>query len=301
MRHLLLVLPLSACVSGGDTGDWGPGCADCELVDENNYSMQSALDVDVFTLKAQTDAVIDWTALTVDMQDQPVAPGDVDRVLLVAFLGLEPAEIAAGLASDDLDQSDATLFVMCETDGATQCALSEFSILGSTLNVEEVFLPDQVTWLVAMQTTGGVGARSFAFLKATTDASEVTATVDNDTASLTVDADLRTLTPLAVLPDTVPTLSWGELSRDGLDNSLQLNSLDSLLVVHSDQDVDTVEAQFLDLERDAAEIGVWNWMAVCRPTWRICKATAPSPASRTRAPGGWASAAAAAPIRPLAF
>ena len=247
------VLSLGGCAAGGDTGDFGPGCSDCTLEDANNYSLSSTLDVDVFTLKAQTDAVIDWSGLTTDVQGQPVSPGDVDQVLLVAFLELEPEEIAAGLASDSLDQGDATLFVICSPEGVTRCALSDFSILGSSLDVEEVFLPDAATWLVALQTTGGVGARSFVFLKATEQATETTVSVGNDTAALSVDVDLRGLVPLAVLPGAVPRLEWGELETDGLGNPMDLSSLDSLVVLRSAWDVDQAAASILDLEREAAD------------------------------------------------
>jgi hypothetical protein len=239
-----------------DTGEagYGPGCAECVLADGHNYSLSSTLDAEVYELAAQTDAIIDWSGLTVDVQGQPVAAGDVDRVVLVAFLQLSPDEIATGLATDTLQQSDATLFVVCEPDGATQCALSEFSILGSSLDVEEVFLADQGTWLVVPSTQGQVGGRTFAFLQASSTSTATTAAFDNETAALGVDVDLRSLDPLVVVEGGELIVQWGALTQDGLGNPMQVSSLNQLLVARSPWAVSDVEANILDLERDATEL-----------------------------------------------
>lgn len=294
MRWAPLLLSLSACLSGagdgaslGDSGEAGPGpgCVDCVLRDTHNYTLSSTLDARVFALAPQTDAVLDWGGLAVDVQGQAVAPGDIDRVLLVAFLRLSPEEIAEGLAADRLAQSDAALFVTCAPQGATRCALSEFSILGSTLDVEEVFLADIGTWLVALTTGGSVGGRSFAFLQAVTGATATEARLDSHTAALAVDVDLGSLRPLAVARGVAPTVSWAGLGRDGLGNPIQLSNLNELMVARSAWDARTVESHILDLEREAEE--VWTLPLGGSPSADLSDLVGPRPFPGIDADGTW--------------
>ncbi len=252
---LRLLVLLGGCAGapdlGEDTAAADPGCADCALTDTHNYRVASTLTARTFRLPAATDAVLDWSAVRTDVQGQPVAPGGIDRVLLVAFPALGPDAILRGLADDTLQQSDAALFVACDPGGATSCRLSDFSILGSTLAVEEVFLAGVGTWMVALTTRGEVGARSFGLLQATDGPAHDAARFDDETAVLEVDVDLRTPAPVVVVPGAAPVVDWTGLARDGLGHALQLSTLDTLMLAHLDASVADVEARVLDLERDA--------------------------------------------------
>lgn len=257
MRIAPVVL-LAACTSTQDTGAGDPlppPCSDCDLVDDNNYAMATTLTADVVQLQAETDATIDWSALTVDVQGHPVQDGDISQVLLVAFAELPPDEVAEGLAKDQLTQSEAAFYLICEAEGRTSCQLSEFSILGSSFDVAEYFLPQVQSWLLIPSNAGAQGGRSFLFVQANDDVTDTTARIDNDTSTLAASTDLLSLTPL-VVPEGEPdiALDWTGLETDGLGNPMDPRTLTSLWVARYDEPIDVLEERLFDLELMANEI-----------------------------------------------
>ncbi len=249
----LLLLFMACDKSLQDTGLDFASCSACSLIDPQNYGLDSEISAETWKLPAKTDVSVDWSELTLDMSGQSMVPEDVDRVVLVAFKDLTPAQIADGLAHDTLSQSDAALFMLCQPDGTNRCALSDFSILGSTLDIEEVFLADTGTWLVALTTQGQLGSRSMTFLQASTHADDELAVVENGSASLDIDVDLHSLQPLWLQEGVVPTVEWEALTRDGLGNTMQLSTLDELVVIQSPFTVKEAELRVLELESAAVQ------------------------------------------------
>ena len=181
---MVSLLTLLACQKDvADTGFEDLACTACSLTDPQNYHLEAAIYAQTWRLAAETDVVVDWSTLTTDMTGAAMAPEEVDRVLLVAFLELNPGQIAEGLATDTLTQSDAAIFMICRPDGSNRCALSDFSILGSTLDIEEVFSVGQGTWLVALTTTGMLGSRSMTFLQAAPHTEDSLAIIDDGAPS----------------------------------------------------------------------------------------------------------------------
>ncbi len=259
---LLIACALGACTgadqapSGGDSGaDLGPPCSTCLLADEQNYSITSQMSVEVVQLEALSDATVDWSALQTDVQGHPVLPGEIDRVLLVAFAELPPDAVMEGLAQDQLTQSEVAFYLICEPEGATSCSLSDFAILGSTFDVETYFLPSVATWMIVPQTTGQQGGRSFLFLQAAEGVGRTEARITDQTGSLTVEVDLRGQRPLVLAAgDPAITLDWSGLTVDALGNPMQARTLDGLFVARYDATLAELEQRVFDLETDAAEL-----------------------------------------------
>lgn len=259
MRHLPFLLALACTGDGADTAPAGvelpPPCTSCALTDAHNYALTSEMDGAVVQLQAETDATIEWSALTEDVQGHAVAPGDVEQVLLVAFAEIPPQEVMDGLAADQLTQSEVAFYLICEPEGATSCQLSDFAILGSTFDVEEYFLPSVQTWMIIPTRPGQQGGFSFLFLQASDDSTATTASIDDETASLTVEVDLAGATPL-VFPagEAAIRLDWSGLETDGLGNPMEPRTIDQLWVARYDEPVSALEDKIFDLEIDAAEL-----------------------------------------------
>jgi len=263
MRAPLPLLMLSpalwvACADGpaSETGTpLPPPCTDCAITDAHNYSLTSEMVGDVVKLKALTDATIDWSGLSVDVQGHGVQPTDVTQVLLVAFAELPPEAVMEGLARDQLTQSEVAIYVICEPEGATSCDLSDFGILSSTFDVEQYFLPSVQTWMVVPTRPGQQGGFSFLFLQADDGATATTATVTNTSASLEVDVDLASALPLVVPPgEAAIQLDWSGLTTDGLGNAMEARTIDQLWVARYDRPVSSLEGAIFDLELDALDL-----------------------------------------------
>lgn len=216
-------------------------CSDCQLTDANNYRWSSQLTAASFSLTQGQDATLDWSALTVDMFGLPLDPvADVDQVALLALPGLTPDQVAAGLATDSLTQSDAALFVFC-TPVDARCQLSDFELFGNGLQVETYFLAGSGTWLAALMRPEGTIA-SVAFLLPAAGAWDPLVLLDDDSARLDVDLALHGLEPVVVPLGEDFAVDWGGLTVDGLGNPMSTGTIDRLLVGRFDAAPDDLQA-----------------------------------------------------------
>ena len=72
------------------------------ITDPTNYALTDSFDMQVATLKDNTDLIFDWSKLTVDFFGKPVNPAtDIDTVL-ISLWQLTPQEIEDELKADDL-------------------------------------------------------------------------------------------------------------------------------------------------------------------------------------------------------
>lgn len=261
---LTLLLP-AACSGGGGAGDTGgepPAPLHAELTDANNFSYTAAIDIPSRPLAARADAWLSWEALTEDMLGHPFDASEVTDVALVVFQRTQ-AEVEAQVAADDVQQADVSLFVTCEPDpeGEAGCWLSDFALLGTDVDLETLFEEDTGTWMLTLATDQGEGRaaryRRLLFLEPREDSTESTASLEDGEGRFEIDADLQQLTAVPLAAGGGQTLSWAELETDGRGEALEAFKLDVLsLAWHRDRSLAEVEADFLDLEREAD--GLWE-------------------------------------------
>lgn len=251
MRPSSFAVLLAVAACSDKTSDTGAAVTVCDgacmMEDANNFSYATELDLGVIELQEYSDFTIDWSELTTDLQGHPVDPLDIDQVRVVIFPTLSKEEIAIGLSSDTLQQSDVGGYFICSSEGRTSCVISEFGLLGSIPGLDDYFSEGSGSWLFALGTDGEDGSRIAFFGEPLTASDNLTASVTDDISDLTIDVDLHSLSPLGLAAGETPTLDWSGTTVDGLGNELFHEKVDLLEVGQYDLTVTEVEDNFFDL------------------------------------------------------
>ena len=250
MRWLLFLLFL------GCRGETAELCGDpCSLQDDQNFSYESELEVAESARSPGTDVVLDWSDLSLGLQNNALCPDeDIDDVVLVVFSSLSPADVRAGLATDSLQQADVSVYMLCEPEeGQARCALSNFGLLGSYPGMDEYFVEDSGTWLVALQSDRLVGAQALVFLDPVEGAGTETVTIDDQSTGVSVQVDLVDLPPVGLPEGDQGVLDWSELTRDGYGNPMALHTLSELQIGRYDETLEEISDHFVELDSLAEE------------------------------------------------
>ena len=239
-----------ACGGPVDSGAPAPpACSDCSLTDADNYTYSAALSADVRPVAAGHDVRVSWAGLDHDVHGH--ARGDrfeVTQALLVAFGELTPDEVLDRLANDALQQAAIALYASC-TPVDDGCDLSDFNVFGRTFEIEQYFTEGSATWLVILTSDAEPGGHAFVFLEPRDDAVAASVDVTDATSALDVSVDLADRPPVPLIVDGGSTLSWGEVTVDGLGNPLAAYQLDRLVVgVYPDLELGDLEERVFDLE-----------------------------------------------------
>lgn len=224
-------------------------CSTCLLTDANNYTYSSELAIGTLEVPEQADVLVRWESLTRDIRGAAYDPAtDVDEAKLIGFRDMAPDEVAYALAHDELAQADAGAYVTCApTDGG--CLLSEFGMFGNTLDIQQYFTEGYGTWLLALGPKGTTGADALAFLTPRAGASAIEVALTDTTSRLDVEVDLASLAPVAVEPfEPVLVLDWSGLTRDGLGDPLDTDTVDELWVGRFFESRAELEARMFELE-----------------------------------------------------
>ncbi len=243
--------------AGTETSPWeGP----LVLSDDTGFRYTANLDIASVPVAAGTDPWIDWADLTFDMLGHPLDPAaDLTAAFVTVFGQLGQAELAAAIAVDDIPQSELSLFVRLDLEpGTTGAALSEFTMLGTDIDIEQYLEPDTGTWMVVLLTEtddAPVQYRKLLFVEPTVDDAPETVVFEDDDSLFDIDATLTGSTALQVPQGQTFGVDWSSLSLDGLDQALALHKIDRLTVGrYADHDVASLEAAFLDLDLLATEM-----------------------------------------------
>jgi len=236
-----------------------PGCGEPEaqcpaadaLADANNYAFASELEVSVAPAAEFIDVALSWPALTTDLQGHPVAPEEIDEVLLIAFCDLTPEQTRDALESDVLMQQAVCAYFVCvPTDGV--CHLDDFGIGGSYPQVSQYFEEGAYgSILVALNTEGIQGARGLKFLEPLAASAVGTVEIGDTCFDLAVEVDLHSAAHFCV--GGGGDVDWSDLTTDGFGNAMSLHTLDVLEVARFPLSVAEMEARFLDLDLLAEE------------------------------------------------
>jgi hypothetical protein len=263
-RHLLAFLLLAGCPSKA-TEESGLACGDVSealtLSDENNYLFAGSLDLRSFPLAAPGNPLLDWSGLERDLLGHALDPAtEILTVGVAVFEDLGQEDVEEALSSDSLAMSDVRVYVSTHPGGETSLHLGDLTLLGNDIDIETDFLEGTGTWLLVLSDSllPGVGARMAAFLEPRADASETVAALDEDAALLSLEVDLEDLVALDVPTGRAElSVDWAGLETNGRGGAWKGDSVDRVMVARfAGMDLTAMEADFLDLEIDAADL--WN-------------------------------------------
>lgn len=239
------------------------GCNPCSeevlLEDGENYSFDATLDIEGFPLAAGGDPVIDWSGLTTDLLGHPLDPArEIVTMAAAIFEQLDQDQVEQSLADDTLLQSDVTLYVSAYPEGVTSTSVSDLTLMGNDIDVEQYFVEDAGTWMLLLSDSydTGLGARALAFLEPSESSEATELSVPDGTADLSLDVDLLSLTPTGV-PSATPGLflDWTGLSVNGRGTPWVSGLVDEALVAHYDSlSMADLGEQFKDVEELADEL-----------------------------------------------
>jgi hypothetical protein len=254
MRWLPSTLPLLLLACSGVPVD---PCGDpCLLQDAWNFRYQSELDIELHERAAGADIAIEWSGLRTGLQNNIIDPEqDIDQLVLVVFSELSPVQVREGIATDTLQQADVRVYMLCTPgEGETRCVLSEFGLLGSYPGMDEYFVEDSGTWLVALQGDQLTGAQALIFMRPVEGAGESPIHVDDQSTQVCTEVDLESQDPVG-LPSASRggVLDWSELSTDGYGNPMALHTLSQLQIARYDESLAEIETRFVELDSLAEE------------------------------------------------
>jgi len=251
-------------LSVGCTGKDGPAPGDSadpfefsgtlDIDDSHTFSYVPSLDIGSVPLMTLSDPTLSWDGLTTDMLGHPLDPTtDLTTAYVTVFGQLTEQDLAAAVAVDQIPQADVSLFVRLELDGGiTSAALSEFTMLGTDIDVEQYFEPGTGAWMVVLLTEAD-GAppqyRKLMFIEPSDSATDTEASFWNEASQFVIDADLTSHEPLEVPLGQPFQVDWSALTVDGLGEEQALYKLDRLTLGHyPDMSAEDLEANFLDLD-----------------------------------------------------
>ena len=252
------------CESVPDKTDGGvPVPADALMIaDANNYSVtdenNSLMPPVIETAPGDLD--IYWDDLMVDMQCHPLNPSaDIGMVSLLRFLGPDHEEAAELLTSGYLEMMDLGGYSDFETDGVTQCKLSDLTNFGTPVNIDEQYAEDEnraymIVW--SNGTVPGRGARAMAFLRPVEGNPNTVVRAEDACGILTFEPVFGQ--PLAVEAGQT-VLAWNNMKTDVLGNDLAKPLIDRVLLArYETETADDLAAGIFDLERNAEDM--WEVM-----------------------------------------
>jgi hypothetical protein len=243
------------------------------ITDPTNYALTDSFDMQVATLKDNTDLVFDWSKVTVDFFGKPVNPAaDIDTVL-ISLWQLTPQTIEDELKADDLPLATNKGIITTYPDGSyTQQNLLSFNELGNPLPTEDLwarfntadpsfmFPQDQFTFL-AMAQTGtepGKNPRMISLFHIDPSATQTKLDFTNESTKLSYSVDLLRAHPMEV-PAAFPglTIDWSQMSTNALGNIYTYSQITRAAVAHyKTETLAQLQASFLSLEEIAD--GWWS-------------------------------------------
>lgn len=253
-----LVLVFAGCNGcNGCVGPDGNGEESCvKLNNVQNYEWTGGLHIPSYVTAEKEDILLDFAALTKDMQCHDLDPvADIDSLGLTRFPGMTGDEVSSGLTNNSLLQSDTNGYVSCEPGDETFCYLSQLSFGGTAYDTVKVYEEAAGTFLLNLSTgfQPGQGAR-FVLQLLPTPGSDVTELYIADTCDIVqMEFELESLEKLPLSAEGPWCLDWSEVSIAGNGTPVIPTDLDQIMVAHFTQTLPELEEQFLDLELIADE------------------------------------------------
>ena len=217
--------------TSGSSGTAGDDLSRIFLYDENNYQTTIQLMVPTVETASGVDIDICWTDVVSDLDCDPVDPqNEIDAVAMMRFRGLSEGEIAATLASGDIDSSNLDGFLQWDSDHQSTCTkLSSLTVFGSPVDVTQEYQEsdDNVfAFSFGRGLTPGVGAVTMVFGRP--NGGSMNRRIDAPDGCGIRDSSSVLPEPVLVPPDGPWVVDWSNLTRDGQGKDFAYSSIDGL-------------------------------------------------------------------------
>jgi hypothetical protein len=232
----LFLLATALLVACGEPPELSPAAFDepaeidhVAVTDTDNASLRIGLAIETQQLAAQTDDILDWSALSTSLWSslEPQTTVD-DSASLRHFPSMSLEDLTQGIADNSISQTDLGLDVSCSSEGLS-CPLSKFSFdEGHAIDVVSLFTEGEGSWLVTIRKAGSTEAMAYLALEPSTHTGNTLATVTDDSSQGEIYGELSAQGPLQVPADGDGLLDWSALTRTTRDQTLHLHKLDRL-------------------------------------------------------------------------
>jgi len=224
--------------------------------DADNYSFTASWDIAEYPLAEAVDIVIDWSQLTQDMYGRTFDPTDgVETSQILVFQDQTIEQIEQMFSEDLLAAIDVGTFVFTDITGSTSVRLSDHTLFGTDVDIEEYFTEGRVwLWLLTIGDTPCTGYRIAAFLQPTSGSEETQLVLGDGATDISIDANLVDVMPVEV-PTCVPLdVFQNMLTLDGQQQSFDPDDYVRLaLGYYPDSSIEEVQSTIPDIESMADE------------------------------------------------
>jgi hypothetical protein len=246
---------------GSNSGGSGRGGTTSEMIvleDPNNYLATGELSIP--TIETAPGALtVCWTDVTSDLACGPVVPErDIESIGVLRFTTGDAARITRRLGSGQLDMSDIDGFIQHTADRQSTCTeLSSFSNFGTPVDVTEYYAENanrSFLFQAGRVTVPGGSVVSMVFARPVVTSTNTTIDLPPGCGIQRLVTDLDAVTLVRFPYDTTGIVHYGNLTRDGLGNSLRYDGLDSLVLsFFAGATLSDLETRILELDAIATE------------------------------------------------
>ncbi len=220
------------------------------MSDANNFSYTGDVTIPAFATAPGADLSICWDQVTEDIQCHGLDPTtDINMLAMNRFAHLSEPEVEAGLSDDSIQQSSLTGTVDFFPEGQTCAMLSEFSFGGTAVDVlAEYDIGSTYLLTAATGTQVARGTRVMVFLTPTEGEENTTVDLESGCGVLDFQGDIESLEAVSLPADGPGIVDRSGLTTTGLGNTLNISSIDGLMLGHYDESRAELQEQLLDLE-----------------------------------------------------
>ena len=233
------------------------GCGgDLVFEPANNYTFESQIALLTVEVEPGADVVVDWSDTDFRGRDFDGTP---DQVALLGCADTKQ-ELIDKLDANLLTQDSCSTSFLFDTEpGQSSVNASEFEIVGNPLVPGEEFLDDDRNWIFSLLDVAGGRDEALisTFVNFIESEEATTVALQNDSTDLEFTVALDG-TPIEARAGGTTIIDWSSFLDGGVDvfgNPFDDIRADELLVARFDTtDVSEIEAEFLQLDTQAAEL-----------------------------------------------
>jgi hypothetical protein len=223
------------------------------LQDSQNYTFSSTIGGSAQVI-GPGNATVDWSGLNPDLLGRTIDPAaDVDEILMVRYDNRTLDDILGALNGDGLEQSWVTGYASYQNSGSTSAELAEFDFLNTIID-PDVEVYSGPTYLFNASDDDAVGYRGLGFFTVDDSSDNHSLTLTADSASIDYTVSLTSGERIRVSQQDSYTVDWTELETDGTGAEIRLADLDQLMLAWYEEDLSTLEGDFLLLEELAENL-----------------------------------------------